>query len=151
MPKASAQSLPGRTRSQQSASRARRCCRGSMTMSLAPLARARVMRWAEVGNVASGLAPPEEDAARVIVIRRRRRGPESMLGAEEHVPRADVHRGQHIRAAEGIGEAEKPIPEIGGCATGWCRTSEDHRLGTVSLPDFREPRYDGVQGLLPGD
>jgi hypothetical protein len=57
MAKASAPSLPGLTLSQQSACCARRCCRGSMTISLAPLWRALLMRWAKVVKVARGLAP----------------------------------------------------------------------------------------------
>ena len=122
-----------------------------MTMSLAPLARARVMRWAEVGNVASGLAPPEEDAARVLVIRRRRRGPERKLRAEQYIPRAYMRRRQHVRAAEGIGKADQPSLEIGGCAAGRCRTSKDHRLRAILLLDLREARHDGVQSLLPRD
>src|SRR5215469_11345633 len=57
MARASALSLPGLTRNQQSACWARRCCRGSMTISLAPLRRALLMRWAKVVKVARGLAP----------------------------------------------------------------------------------------------
>ena len=57
MLRARAPSLPGRTRSQQSAFAASLFWRGSMTMSLAPLAFARLIRRAVVGAVDRGFTP----------------------------------------------------------------------------------------------
>jgi hypothetical protein len=108
-----------------------------MTISLAPLWRALLMRWAKVVKVARGLAPPKEDTMGALEIGRRRRCAECMLRAPDRIPRADMRRGQNVRAAESIGEAQYPRFEIGGGTAGRGCASEDDRLGTVLFADFR--------------
>src|ERR1700737_982226 len=62
-----------------------------------------------------------------------------------------MRRGQHVRAAEGIGQPDQPGLEIGGGAAGRCRTSENPPPRTVLLLDLRESGYGGVESLFPRD
>ena len=82
--------------------------RGSMTMSLAPRPRARLMRWAKVGIGRAWIRAPQQDAAGVLKIRRWGGCAKRVLRPEHDVPRADVNRREPVRTAEGMTEPIHP-------------------------------------------
>jgi hypothetical protein len=107
MPRASAPSLPGRTRSQQSAFAASLCWRGSMTISLAPLAFDRLIRRAVVGAVAWGLMP-QKTMQRVEADYRR---PEGAGAAGSAVtPHAQTGTSQHENETTHLDGVDSAVP-----------------------------------------
>ena len=145
MARARAPSLPGRTRSQRSALSTTPARRGSMTMSVAPRALARLIRAASARLRSLGIVAPEEHAARVLVVRLRRARAVGILRTPAPMPAAEMVGVQDVGAAKGVGQALHPGVEVGSRGP-----AADAQPNTTASGPYRaliSPRREAVRAM----
>ena len=151
MPIASAASVPGRTRSHTSASRASAVGRGSATISRAPLRRASADGIGLCEPCVGGVRAPEKNDFGVAVVRSRHSAAEREHVRHVLVPVADFGRVTDVRATVGPDEALDPVDAVAHRRAARRRHAKSDGFRAMLAAQSFELRGDLIERPVPAD